>query len=73
MTESTGVDVRRLNLMARVDENPGMMCSFDNFHERPYKRPVLPCMMPGRHKHKWVPTKEEPWFHLDFGNDYASD
>ena len=31
-----------LNLMVRLDEKPGMMCSCEEFHERPYRGPVLP-------------------------------
>ena len=64
------------NLMARVDEKPGMLCSFEKFHERPYRGPVLPYMMPGRHKVKRVAKSEpkgEPRFYLNSGNDHASD
>ena len=65
-----------LNLMARVDEKPGMMCSFEKFHGRPYRGPVLPYMMPGRHKVKRAAKSEpkgEPCFYLNSGNDHASD
>ena len=47
-----------LNLMARVGEKPGMMCSFEKFHERPYRGPVLPYKMPGRHKVKRAAISE---------------
>ena len=65
-----------LNVMVRVDENPGMMCPFEKFLERPYRAPVLPYMMPGRHKVKRAAKSEpkgEPWFYLNSGNDHASD
>lgn len=47
-----------LNLMARVDEKPGTMCSVEESHERPYRGPVMPYMMPGRHKVKRTVTSE---------------
>ena len=65
-----------LNLMVRVDQKPGMMCSFDKCNEKPYRGCVLPCMMPGRHKVKRVAKSEskgEPCFYLNSGNDHASD
>lgn len=31
-----------LNPMARVVEKPGMMYTFKQFHERPYRGPVVP-------------------------------
>ena len=65
-----------LNIMARVDDKPAMMCSFEKFHGRPYRGPVLPYMMPGRHKVKRTVKSEpkgEPCFYLNSGNDHASD
>ena len=64
------------NLMARVDEKPRMMCSFEEFHEMPYRGPVLPYMMSGRHKVKRAATSEtkgELCFYQNSGNDHASD
>ena len=65
-----------LNLMARVDEKPGMMCFFEKLLERPFRGPVLPYMMPGRHKVKRAAKSEpkgERCFYLNSGNDNASD
>ena len=65
-----------LNLMARLDEKPGMMCSFEKINRRPYRGPLLPYMMPGRHKVKRAAKSErkgEPCFYLNSGNDNASD
>ena len=65
-----------LNLMAWVDEKPGMMCAFEKFHERPYRGPVLPNIMSEGHKAKRVvksESKGELCFYLNFGNVYASD
>ena len=65
-----------LNLVARVDEKPGMMCSFEKFHEKPQRGPVLPYMMTGRHQVKRAAKsepKEVPRFYLTSGNDHASD
>ena len=65
-----------LNLMARVDEKPGMMCSFEMFHERSYRGSVFLNIMPGRHKVKRVAKSElkgELSFSLNSGNDHASD
>ena len=47
-----------LNLMARVDEYPGIMCSFEKFNERPQRGPVLPYIMLGRNKVKRAATSE---------------
>ena len=35
-----------LNIMARVDGKPDMMCSSEEFHGRRYRGPVLLYMMP---------------------------
>ena len=62
--------------MARADEKPGTMCSQEKFHDRPYRSPLLPYMMPRRHKVKQATKSEpkgEPCFYLNSGNDYASD
>ena len=64
-----------LNTMARVDEKPAMMCTFEKFHGRPHRGLVLPYMMPGRHKVKRavkLEPKGEPCFYLSSGNDHAS-
>ena len=64
-----------LNLMARLDEKPGMVCSFEKFHERPYRGPVLLCMMQGRHKVKLAAKAERkgiPCFYQNSDNDHAS-
>ena len=65
-----------LNLMARMDDNSGIMCSLEKFHDRPYKVPVPPYMTPGRHKVKRAATSEpkgESFFYLSSGNDHVSD
>ena len=64
-----------LNLMVRLDEKLGMMCSFEKFHERPYRRLVLPYVMAARHKVKRAAKSEpkgEHCFYLNSGNDHAS-
>ena len=64
-----------LNLMARLDEKVGMVCSFEKFHEKPYRGPVLLCMIQGRHKVKWAAKAErkgKPCFYVNYNNDDAS-
>ena len=39
-----------LNLVARINQTPGMMCWLNWLHARPYRRSVLPYMVPGRHR-----------------------
>lgn len=62
--------------MAGVDDKLGLICSFEKFHGRPERGPVLPYMMPGRHKLKRgvkSKPKNEPCFYLSSGKDHASD
>lgn len=47
-----------LNIIARVDEKPGMMCSLYKFHGRLYRSPVVPYICPGRHRVKPAFTSE---------------
>ena len=65
-----------MNDMARVDKNPGMVCSFDKFHERPCRGSALPHMIPERHKVKLAVKSEpkgEPCFNLTSGDSHGSD
>ena len=64
-----------LNVMARVAEKPDMTSSFEKFHGRRYRGPVLPYMMPGRRSAKRA-VKSDPngkrCFYLNSGNDHAT-
>ena len=64
------------NLMARVNEKPGRMCSFEKYTERPYRSFILPYMTPGRRNVNRAAKSEpkgKPCFNLKSGNDHASD
>ena len=59
-----------LDLMARIDENPGMMHSIEMFHERTFKGSVFAFMMPRCHNVKpaaKAKPKGEPYFFLNSG------
>lgn len=65
-----------LNAMTRVNKKPSMMCSFEKFHERPYRGTVLPYMMPSCHKIEQVvelESKGDIFFYLNPGNGHVSD
>ena len=61
-----------LNIMARADEKPGMMCSFEKSYGRAYRRAVLPNMMPRHHEVKRAVKSEpkgESCFYISSGNE----
>ena len=62
--------------MACVDEKPDMTCSYEKFHGRRYRVPVLPYMLHGRGS-VTQPIKSDPngkrCFDLNPGTDHATD
>lgn len=64
-----------LYLLARMNQTPVMVLSFENFHAKPYRRGMLPYLIPENDKDKRAIKSEPnraPCFNLNPGNDHAS-